>query len=78
MQYDLLIKNGFVVDGSGSPRFPADVGVKDGKIAKIGRINERASRTVNAEGQVVAPLLNRRTDEQAVDEVIYELCGMSV
>ena len=55
MQYDLLIKNGFVVDGSGSPRFPADVGVKDGKIAKIGRINERASRTVNADGQVVAP-----------------------
>jgi N-acyl-D-amino-acid deacylase len=55
MQYDLLIKNGYVVDGSGGPRFPADVGVKDGKIAKIGRINERAAKTINADGQVVSP-----------------------
>lgn len=55
MEYDLVVKDGFVVDGSGGPRFPADVGVKDGKIRKIGRINERAARTVNAHGQVIAP-----------------------
>ena len=53
--YDLVIKNGYVIDGSGSPRFAADVGVKDGKIVKIGRINERAQRSIDAGGQVVSP-----------------------
>lgn len=53
--YDLVIKNGFVVDGSGSPRFAADVGVTGGKIVKIGRINERAQRSIDAAGQVVSP-----------------------
>ena len=33
--YDLLIKNGTVIDGTGAPRFPADIAVKDGVIAKI-------------------------------------------
>ncbi|MGR8920987.1 MAG: N-acyl-D-amino-acid deacylase family protein [Gammaproteobacteria bacterium] len=55
MAYDLIIKNGSVVDGSGGARFPADVGVTDGRITKIGRINERADRTIDADGQVVAP-----------------------
>lgn len=55
MAYDLVIRNGFVVDGSGGPRYPADVGVIDGRIAKIGRINERAAETVDAEGRVVSP-----------------------
>jgi len=55
MEYDLVVKNGFIVDGSGGPRFPADVGVKNGRIKKIGRINERAHKTINADGQVVAP-----------------------
>ena len=39
MGYDLLVKNGTVIDGSGSPGYRADVGVVDGKIAAIGRIN---------------------------------------
>ena len=55
MAYDLLIKNGMVVDGSGGARFRADVGVREGRIAAIGRINERAKRTLDAEGQVVTP-----------------------
>ena len=55
MAYDLLIKNGFVVDGSGAPRFAADVAISDGKIAKIGRINDRAAQTIDAEGRVVSP-----------------------
>ena len=53
--YDLVIKNGFVVDGSGAPRFAADVGIKGDKIVKIGRINERAQRSIDASGQVVSP-----------------------
>lgn len=55
MGFDLLIKDGVVVDGSGAPRFHADIGIQGGKIAAIGRLRERASRTINAGGQVVAP-----------------------
>ena len=55
MAYDLLIKDGFVVDGSGAPRFAADVGISAGKIAKVGRINENAKQTINAEGRIVSP-----------------------
>jgi N-acyl-D-aspartate/D-glutamate deacylase len=53
--YDLLIKNGVVVDGSGGARYPADVAVTGGAISKIGRINEKAKQTIDAEGQVVTP-----------------------
>ena len=50
--YDLVIKNGFVVDGSGGPRYPADVAISGGRIVRIGRINERAARVLDADGQV--------------------------
>ncbi len=56
MQYDLIIQNGTVIDGSGLPRFRADVGIIDGKIASIGRIRgDSAKEVVDAEGHVVAP-----------------------
>ncbi len=55
MAYDLLIKNGWVVDGSGRPRYRADVGVSGGRIAAIGRIRESAREVLDAEGQVVSP-----------------------
>ena len=55
MPYDLLIKDGVVVDGSGGARYRADVAVQDGKIAKIGRVNEKAKQTIEAEGHVVSP-----------------------
>ena len=55
MSYDLVIKNGTVIDGSGLPRFRADVAVQDGRIASIGRIRESAKKVVDAEGHVVAP-----------------------
>ena len=55
MGYDLIIKNGQVIDGSGGPRFYADVAVEDGKIAAIGRLNAKAERTIDAEGHVVSP-----------------------
>ncbi|MBL6600220.1 MAG: amidohydrolase family protein [Alphaproteobacteria bacterium] len=55
MAFDLLIKNGTVVDGSGMPRFRAHVGVKDGKITEIGRIRAPAQETVDADGMIVAP-----------------------
>ena len=55
MAYDMLIKNGRVIDGSGGPGFYADVAVDKGKIVGVGKFNESAKRTINAEGRVVAP-----------------------
>jgi N-acyl-D-aspartate/D-glutamate deacylase len=54
--YDLIIRNGTVVDGSGLPGYRADVGVRDGLIAAIGKLSgEQAAETLDAEGHVVAP-----------------------
>src|SRR3954467_2928893 len=55
MVYDLLIKNGRIVDGSGGPSYRGDVAVKDGKIVEIGKLSGTAKQTVDAGGQVVAP-----------------------
>jgi N-acyl-D-amino-acid deacylase len=55
MAYDLLIRNGRIVDGSGMPSFRGDVAVKGGKIAEIGKLTGPANRTIDAEGRVVAP-----------------------
>ncbi|HYX02674.1 MAG TPA: amidohydrolase family protein [Reyranella sp.] len=55
MTLDLLIRGGTVVDGSGRPRFGADVGIKDGSIVEIGKIATAARRTLDADGLIVAP-----------------------
>ncbi len=55
MPYDILIKNGRIVDGSGGPSYRGDVAVKDGKIVEIGKLSGPAARTVDAGGRVVAP-----------------------
>ncbi|HXU88831.1 MAG TPA: amidohydrolase family protein [Methylomirabilota bacterium] len=55
MAFDLVVKNGTVIDGSGLPRFRADVGVRGGRIVSIGRIRERAREVIDADGHVVAP-----------------------
>ena len=55
MALDLLIKNGTVVDGSGMPRYRADVGIRSGRIAEIGRIRNSAAEVIDAEGMIVSP-----------------------
>jgi N-acyl-D-aspartate/D-glutamate deacylase len=54
--YDLLITNARIVDGSGNPWFRADVAIKDGRVARIGRLGPgTAGRTIDAGGQILAP-----------------------
>ncbi len=55
MAYDLLIKNGTVIDGTGAPRRQADIAVANGKIAEIGRVSDGATKVIDADGCVVAP-----------------------
>jgi N-acyl-D-amino-acid deacylase len=55
MSYDLVIKNGMIIDGSGMARYRGDVGIKAGRIANIGRIAAPANETIDAEGQIVTP-----------------------
>ena len=55
-QYDVLIKNGRIVDGSGRPGYNADIAIKDKRIARIGNLpNATAAKTIDAGGMVVAP-----------------------
>lgn len=56
MNYDIIIENGHVIDGSGNPWFRADVGVVSDRIEVIGRLKDSwAERRINARGLVVAP-----------------------
>ena len=54
--YDLLITNARIIDGSGNPWFRADVGIKDGRIARVGRLDpSQAQKTIDSKGQILAP-----------------------
>ena len=54
--FDVLITNGHIIDGTGSPWYSGDVGIRDGHIAAIGKLTEMpAKHTINAHGMVVAP-----------------------
>lgn len=54
MGYDIVIKNGRVLDGTGNPWFYADIGVKEGKIAELGRVDD-GEKVIDASGHIVAP-----------------------
>lgn len=54
--YDIIIKSGRIIDGTGNPWYRADLGIKGGKIVAVGRLEaHQAKRMINAEGLVVAP-----------------------
>jgi N-acyl-D-amino-acid deacylase len=55
MSYDVIIRGGTVVDGSGSPARTADIAVQDGLITEVGRIDGSARRTIDADGLTVTP-----------------------
>jgi N-acyl-D-amino-acid deacylase len=54
--FDLLIRNGRVLDGTGNPWFPADIGVREGRIVAVGALKDAtAARVIDAAGKYVAP-----------------------
>jgi len=53
--HDLVIKGGRVADGTGAPERTADIAVKDGRIAEVGKFSSPAHRTIDADGLVVTP-----------------------
>ncbi len=54
-QYDVLIKNGKIIDGSGNSWFYGDVGISKGKITAVGKLTGTATKTIDAKGLIVAP-----------------------
>jgi len=91
--FDLIIKNGTVVDGTGSARYKADIAVNDDTVVAVGEIEAKASRVINAEGTMVTPgfidlhthsdnsfLIDPHADSKLTQGVTFELfgnCGMS-
>lgn len=53
--YDLVIKNGKILDGTGNPWYYSDVGIKDDTIASIGKIDGKGEKVIDAKGHIVSP-----------------------
>ena len=91
--FDLLIKNGTVLDGTGAPGYAADIGITGDSVTAIGNLEAEAARTVDAAGRVVTPgfidlhchsdmsfLIDPLADSKLTQGVTLELngnCGMS-
>src|SRR4051812_45471909 len=87
--FDLLFRDGRVVDGTGAPWFTADVGVRDGTIVAIGVLaGQPAKRTIDAKGLIVAPgfidllgqseynvLIDRRAASKITQGITTEVTG---
>lgn len=55
-EYDIVIRHGHIIDGTGSPWYAGDIGIRDGRIAAIGDLSKaHAKQTIDAAGRVVAP-----------------------
>src|SRR5690606_23803326 len=55
MDYELVIRGGTVIDGTGSPRFTGDIAVRDGRVVEVGKVAGRGVREIDASGLIVAP-----------------------
>ena len=94
MSYDVLIKNGFLVDGTGAPGHAADLAVKDGRILEIGKPKGDAAQVIDAAGEVVCPgfidphthydaqiswdRLLESSSEHGITTVVLGNCGVGV
>jgi N-acyl-D-aspartate/D-glutamate deacylase len=74
VQYDLVLRNGTIVDGSGSPAFVEDIGIIDGRIARVGKLGTfTAVEEIDVQGLVVAPGFidsHSHTDEGLIDPAL--------
>lgn len=67
--YELILRNGRVADGSGNPARFADVAIKDGRIAAIGKIKEHADKELDARGMIIAPgFIDVHTHAEEIDD----------
>src|SRR5512144_2557017 len=79
--YDLVIRNGRIVDGTGSPWYSGDVGIRNGRIADIGNLADRPTRrTIDAAGNVVAQwertiLVNPHLPSKIFEGITTEITG---
>ena len=55
MDYDIVIRNGTIIDGTGAEGFAADVAISNGRIVEVGDVNGSAQREIDAQGQLVTP-----------------------
>ena len=55
MAYDLVIRNGTLIDGTGAAPRKGDLALQDGRIAAVGQVSGSATRTIDAEGLAVTP-----------------------
>jgi N-acyl-D-amino-acid deacylase len=92
--YDLVLKGGRIYDGSGMPSFNADIGIRAGRIAAVGRINDAADKVIDADGLAVAPgiidfhthfdaqiwwdPLGSSSNEHGVTTVVMGNCGLTL
>ena len=53
--YDIVIRNGRVLDGAGNPWVRADIAISNGRIAKIGKVTAKGKREIDAKGRYVSP-----------------------
>src|SRR5881409_2334032 len=68
--YDLLLRHGRVADGTGNPSFFANVAIKDGRIAAIGKIDTAAKAQIDARGLTIAPgFIDVHTHAEDIDEL---------
>src|SRR5438105_4062385 len=55
MSYDLLLKNGTIVDGVQTPAYRGDIGIRDGRIVDMGKLDGSATQSIDIDGLVAAP-----------------------
>ena len=55
MSLDVIIRNGTVIDGTGAPRYQADIAIAHGRIIEVGKVRDGADRVIDGSGLIVAP-----------------------